>query len=76
MLDPTIFTELPLASANAVFTRSVLKRFGMYLDPAASPCADVIASRVENYQSASVWRGLATRAVSLFEPGRKASEAE
>lgn len=66
MLDPEIFTRLPLASAdsvNAVVNSGSIGRFGMYPAPTASQRAEVIASRVEANNSAPFW-------VSQGEQGR------
>lgn len=55
MLDPEVFTVLPLASAdstNAARNNSQLGRFGMYTPPSAAQRADVIASRIEAHNSA------------------------
>lgn len=58
MLDPDIFTRLPLASAdstNAAVNSGSLGRFGSYLPPTASQRAEVIAARIEIHNSAPVW---------------------
>jgi hypothetical protein len=58
MLDPDVFTRLPLASAdstNAVRNSSSFTRFGIYCPPNASTRMSIIAERVEAFQSASVW---------------------
>ena len=58
MLNPDIFTRLPLASAdstNASQNCGSARRFGMYPAPTAAQRADVIASRIEAHQSASAW---------------------
>ena len=58
MLDPRIFTRLPLSSAdstNAAVNSGSLKRFGQYLPPTASQRADVIAERIEAHNSAAAW---------------------
>lgn len=58
MLDPEVFTRLPLASAdstNAAVNSGSLSRFGSYLPPTASQRADVIASRIEAHNSAPAW---------------------
>jgi hypothetical protein len=60
MLDPTIFTRLPLASAdstNAAVNSGSLSRFGQYKPPTAAQRAEVIAARIEAHTSAPVWRG-------------------
>jgi hypothetical protein len=59
MLNPKIFTQLPLASAdstNAAVNCGSLSRFGMYTPPTAAQRAAVIADRVEQHNSAHVWR--------------------
>lgn len=58
MLNPAVFTLLPLASAdstNAAVNSGSLKRFGMYVPPTASQRAAVIADRIEVHNSASFW---------------------
>jgi hypothetical protein len=58
MLDPAIFSKLPLASAdstNAAVNSGSLDRFGMYLPPTAAQRAAVIAERIEAHNSASTW---------------------
>lgn len=58
MLDPAIFSRLPLASAdstNAVRNSSSLERFGMYCPPSAAARMATIADRIESHQSAAVW---------------------
>lgn len=60
MLDPAVFTRLPLASAdstNAVRNSSSYSRFGMYTPPNASTRMGIIAERIEAHQSASIWAG-------------------
>lgn len=59
MLDPAIFSRLPLASAdstNAAVNGGSISRFGMYPAPTAGQRAEVIASRIEVYNSAAVWQ--------------------
>lgn len=61
MLDPAIFTRLPLASAdstNAVRNSSGFSRFGMYCPPNASTRMSIIADRIEAHQSAAIWQDL------------------
>lgn len=61
MLDPAIFTKLPLASAdstNAAVNSGSLDRFGMYLPPTAAQRAAVIAERIEQHNSAPCWQAL------------------
>jgi hypothetical protein len=58
MLDPTIFSKLPLASAdstNAAVNSGSLDRFGMYLPPTAAQRCAVIADRIEAHNSAPAW---------------------
>lgn len=59
MLNPKVFSKLPLQSAdstNAVVNASALDRFGMYKPPRLDQRADIIASRVEQHNSAPVWQ--------------------
>jgi len=61
MLDPGIFSVLPLASAdstNAAVNGGSTSRFGMYPAPSAAMCAAVIADRIEAHNSAAVWSPL------------------
>lgn len=58
MLDPEIFTRLPLASAdstNAAVNCGSLSRFGIYTPPTAAQRAEVIMERIEAHNSAPVW---------------------
>ena len=58
MLDPEIFTRLPLASAdstNAAVNAGGISRFGMYPAPSAGQRAEVIAARIEAHNSAAIW---------------------
>lgn len=58
MLDPMIFTRLPLASAdstNAAVNCGSLDRFGMYVPPSSAQRAAVIAERIEAHNSAPAW---------------------
>jgi hypothetical protein len=60
MLNPEIFTWLPLRSAdstNAAVNSGSLGRFGMYMPPTAAQRAATIADRIEAHNSAPVWRG-------------------
>lgn len=64
MLDPAIFTKLPLASAdstNAAVNSGSLDRFGMYLPATAAQRAAVIADRIEKENSAPCWVALPTQ---------------
>ena len=58
MMDPRVFTLLPLSSAdstNVGVNVGSKKNFGIYLPPSASVRAEVIADRIEAYNSAKVW---------------------
>lgn len=58
MLDPAIFSRLPLASAdstNAAVNCGSVSRFGSYVPPTAAQRAEVIASRIEANNSAAIW---------------------
>lgn len=58
MLNPKVFTRLPLASAdstNATMNSGAKDRFGMYVPPTTAQCADVIASRIEVNNSAATF---------------------
>lgn len=58
MLDPQVFTRLPLSSAdstNAGMNCGAIDRFGMYPAPTSSQRAAVIAERIEVHNSAQVW---------------------
>lgn len=65
MLNPAVFTNLPLASAdstNAAVNCGSLSRFGMYVPPTSSQRAAVIASKIEHHNSSAVWeRGKRSR---------------
>lgn len=59
MLDPAVFSRLPLSSAdstNAAVNSGSLSRFGIYLPPTASQRAAVIADRIESVNSAPVFQ--------------------
>lgn len=59
MLNPKVFTRLPLASAdsaNAAINSGSLSRFGIYVPPTAAQRAAVIAQRIEAHNSAHVWQ--------------------
>lgn len=61
MLDPAVFTRMPLASAdstNAVRNSSSFKRFGMYCPPNASTRMAIIAERIEQHNAAAIWEGM------------------
>lgn len=58
MLDPAIFSRLPLASAdstNAAVNCSASSRFGMYVPATSAQRAAVIADRIEAYNSSATW---------------------
>jgi len=58
MLDPLIFTRLPLSSAdstNAAVNGGSLSRFGMYLPPTKAQRSAVIAERIESFNSSATW---------------------
>lgn len=58
MLDPAIFTRLPLSSAdstNAVVNSGSLSRFGSYPPPHRSQRAAVLADRIESENSCAVF---------------------
>ncbi len=58
MLNPKVFTRLPLASAdstNAASNAGSTSRFGMYVPPSSGQRAEIIASRIEQHNSAAVW---------------------
>ena len=58
MLNPDLFSRLPLASAdscNAGINAGSIKRFGMYTPPSAGQRADIIAERIEAFNSPPAW---------------------
>lgn len=58
MLNPEIFTRLPFASAdstNAPQNAGASSRFGMYAPSLAFQRANVIADRIESFNSAAAW---------------------
>lgn len=58
MLNPDIFTKLPLSSAdstNAAVNCGAIGRFGMYTPATAAQRAAVIADRVELHNSSAIW---------------------
>lgn len=58
MLNPKVFSKLPLASAdsvNAAMNSGDTSRFGMYVPPSRAQRAQIIATRVEQHNSSSVW---------------------
>lgn len=72
MLDPKIFSRLPLASAdstNAAVNSGSVQRFGMYCPPTAGQRAEVIASRIESHNSAPLWEPDAQIELPFILPG-------
>lgn len=58
MMNPNIFTRLPLASVdstNAAVNSGSLSRFGIYKPPTSAQRAAVIADRIEHHNSAPIW---------------------
>lgn len=58
MLNPKVFTRIPLASAdstNAVRNSSSKTRFGIYYPPNASTRMAIIAERIEAFQSSPMY---------------------
>jgi hypothetical protein len=58
MLDPRVFSKLPLSSAdstNAAVNSGSLSRFGSYLPPTSAQRAAVIAERIEAHNSSGIW---------------------
>ncbi|MDD3022148.1 MAG: hypothetical protein PHX61_14390 [Alphaproteobacteria bacterium] len=69
MMNPNIFTRLPLSSAdstNVAQNMNATGRFGIYTPPTQSQRAAVIASRIEALNSAPVW--IRREQLDLFEP--------
>lgn len=67
MLNPDVFTRLPLSSAdstNAAVNCGSLKRFGMYIPPTSSQRAEVIAERIEAHNSSPVY--ISSNQLDLF----------
>jgi hypothetical protein len=65
MLNPEVFTRLPLASAdsvNASLNSRTLSRFGMYPPPTLAQRSEVIAERIEAHNSAPRWCGRGAQA--------------
>ncbi len=59
MMNPAIFTRLPLASAdstNVAQNGNLISRFGMYTPPTLSQRWEVIAQRIERQSSVSTWK--------------------
>lgn len=68
MLDPQIFSRLPLASAdstNAAVNSGSATRFGIYVPATSSQRAAVIADRVEAHNSCPVWQQFQTDELQL-----------
>lgn len=58
MLNPKVFTKLPLSSAdstNAAVNCGSKSRFGMYIPATSSQRAAIIADRIEQHNSSSVY---------------------
>lgn len=58
MLDPDIFTKLPLSSAdstNAAVNGGSISRFGSYPSPTRAQRSTVIADRIEAYNSSAIF---------------------
>lgn len=58
MLDPRIFTKLPLASADSTNVGrncNQLARYGMYVPPTTAQRAITLAERIEHQNSAPIW---------------------
>jgi hypothetical protein len=71
MLDPRVFTKLPLASAdstNAGRNCNQLDRFGMYVPPTAAQRAAVIADRIGVHNSAPVFNRTADEVMARYCP--------
>lgn len=69
MLNPEIFTRLPLSSAdstNAAVNAGSLSRFGVYKPPSKGQRAEVIASRIEVHNSTPIYEW-GKRQCELFE---------
>lgn len=68
MLDPQVFTKLPLSSAdstNAAVNSGSLSRFGMYQPPTTAQRAAVIAARIEAHNSAAIFNPSAEEQLCL-----------
>ena len=68
MLNPAVFTKIPLKSAdstNAGMNCGSLKRFGQYVPPTAAQRAAVIADRIESHNSPACWTN------RIFSPSPK-----
>lgn len=59
MLDPAIFHQLPLSSAdftNAAVNGGSISRFSMYFPPTVGQRANVIADQIEAHNSSPIWQ--------------------
>lgn len=68
MLDPSVFTHLPLSSAdstNASRNAGATSRFRIYAPINAWQRAALIADRIEHYNSSAAWDGRAQHALGL-----------
>lgn len=71
MLDPAIFSLLPLASAdstNAAVNCGSVSRFGIYVPSTAAQRAEVIADRIEAHNSSPVWQPVTQESFDLECP--------
>lgn len=69
MLNPKVFSKLPLASAdstNAGRNCNQLDRFGMYVPATGAQRTAVIADRIEQHNSASVFERTQDELLALF----------
>jgi len=60
MMDPRIFTKIPFSSVDSVnvgINVASKARFGNYIPPSESVRAEMIADRIEAFNSPPVWRG-------------------
>lgn len=58
MMDPRIFTRIPFASVDSVnvgVNVASKQRFGMYVPPSTSVRAEMIADRIEAFNSPPIW---------------------
>lgn len=73
MLNPDVYRHLPLSSAdstNAAQNANLLSRFGTYKPPQSWQGAEMIAHRIEAYQSSAAWIDMSHwKQASLFEMG-------
>lgn len=69
MLDPDIFTRLPLASAdstNVAVNNKAINRFGIYPPPNTAGRAAVIADRIESHNNSPHWDKYQPKQRELF----------